>query len=111
VGQDSTERYPGSKNSGHTDYGKWRGTGNNDPVFDNNLVTNVTAQLGGTAFLHCRVRNLGERPVSASVCLSVRGGRLQHFEMNRSCFSTLGFAVKFAKFVGRYFGVVIKAVI
>lgn len=35
-----------------------------DPVFDNNLVTNVTVQMGATAFLHCRVRNLGERPVS-----------------------------------------------
>jgi hypothetical protein len=72
MGKDSTERYPGSKNSGHMDYGKWRESGNNnDPVFDNNLVTNVTAQLGGTAFLHCRVRNLGERPVSASVCHGV----------------------------------------
>jgi len=64
MGEDSTELYPGSKNSGPIDYGKWRGSGTNDPVFDNNLVTNVTAQLGGTAFLHCRVRNLGERPVS-----------------------------------------------
>ncbi|XP_075215123.1 limbic system-associated membrane protein-like isoform X2 [Lycorma delicatula] len=36
----------------------------NMPVFDNNMVTNITAQLGGTAFLHCRVRMLGERPVS-----------------------------------------------
>ncbi|XP_049787827.1 uncharacterized protein LOC126191123 [Schistocerca cancellata] len=35
-----------------------------DPEFDSNLVTNVTAQLGGTAFLHCRVRNLGEHTVS-----------------------------------------------
>ncbi|XP_039276882.1 uncharacterized protein LOC111046726 [Nilaparvata lugens] len=34
------------------------------PVFDNNMVTNITAQLGGTAFLHCRVRKLGERTVS-----------------------------------------------
>ncbi|XP_066998467.2 lachesin isoform X2 [Anabrus simplex] len=55
VGGGSTERYP-SKNA--------QGRRTNDPVFDNNLVTNVTAQLGGTAFLHCRVRNLGERPVS-----------------------------------------------
>lgn len=36
----------------------------NMPVFDNNLVTNISAQLGGTAFLHCRVRNLAERTVS-----------------------------------------------
>ncbi|XP_063226958.1 hemicentin-2-like [Bacillus rossius redtenbacheri] len=38
--------------------------GGRDPVFDNDLVTNVTAQLGGAAFLRCRVRHLGERPVS-----------------------------------------------
>ncbi|KAE8745498.1 hypothetical protein FOCC_FOCC007759 [Frankliniella occidentalis] len=31
---------------------------------DNNTVTNVTVQLGGSAFLHCRVRNMGERTVS-----------------------------------------------
>lgn len=35
-----------------------------EPSFDNNTVSNVTVQLGGTAFLHCRVRNLGERTVS-----------------------------------------------
>jgi hypothetical protein len=63
LGGGSTERYPGSKSHGHPDYGKSRGSGS-DPVFDNNLITNVTAQLGGTAFLHCCVRNLGERPVS-----------------------------------------------
>ncbi|XP_033211937.1 zwei Ig domain protein zig-8 [Belonocnema kinseyi] len=31
---------------------------------DNNTVSNETVQLGGTAFLHCEVRNLGERTVS-----------------------------------------------
>ncbi|KAI5692788.1 hypothetical protein M8J75_001253 [Diaphorina citri] len=36
----------------------------NMPVFDNTEITNVTAQLGTTAFLPCRVRNLGERAVS-----------------------------------------------
>ncbi|XP_071440426.1 uncharacterized protein [Hetaerina americana] len=35
-----------------------------EPAFDNNTVSNVTVQLGGTAFLHCRVRNLGERTIS-----------------------------------------------
>ncbi|XP_034237215.1 hemicentin-1 [Thrips palmi] len=34
---------------------------------DNNTVTNVTVQLGGSAFLHCRVRNMGERTVSPEV--------------------------------------------
>uniref|UniRef100_A0A8D8QDL5 Hemicentin-2 n=1 Tax=Cacopsylla melanoneura TaxID=428564 RepID=A0A8D8QDL5_9HEMI len=38
--------------------------GRNMPVFDNAEVTNITAQLGTTAFLPCRVRNLGERAVS-----------------------------------------------
>lgn len=31
---------------------------------DNNTVSNVTVQLGGTAFLHCKVRNLVERTIS-----------------------------------------------
>ncbi|CAD6244226.1 GSCOCG00013304001-RA-CDS [Cotesia congregata] len=31
---------------------------------DNNTVSNVTVQLGGTAFLHCKVRNIGERSIS-----------------------------------------------
>lgn len=35
-----------------------------EPSFDNNTVSNITVQLGGTAFLHCRVRNLGERTVT-----------------------------------------------
>ncbi|KAK7604791.1 hypothetical protein V9T40_005977 [Parthenolecanium corni] len=38
-----------------------------EPVIDNNTVTNMTVQLGGTAFLHCRVRNLGERTFLLSV--------------------------------------------
>lgn len=35
-----------------------------EPIFDNNTVTNITVQLGGTAYLYCRVRNLGERTIS-----------------------------------------------
>ncbi|OAD53612.1 Immunoglobulin superfamily member 10 [Eufriesea mexicana] len=31
---------------------------------DNNTVSNATVQLGGTAFLHCKVRNLADRTVS-----------------------------------------------
>lgn len=30
------------------------------PLFDNTLVTNISAQMGGTAFLHCRVRNAND---------------------------------------------------
>ncbi|RZF43911.1 hypothetical protein LSTR_LSTR007247, partial [Laodelphax striatellus] len=36
----------------------------NMPEFDRKVTTNVTAQLGGTAFLNCRVFKLGERTVS-----------------------------------------------
>ena len=36
-----------------------------DPVFDNSLVTNVTAQLGKAAMLQCKVHNVkGDSPVS-----------------------------------------------
>ncbi|XP_058798909.1 zwei Ig domain protein zig-8-like [Phymastichus coffea] len=31
---------------------------------ENNTITNVTVQLGGTAFLHCKVRSLAERNVA-----------------------------------------------
>ncbi|KAE8744469.1 hypothetical protein FOCC_FOCC008944 [Frankliniella occidentalis] len=34
------------------------------PQFDSNLVTNVTVQLGESAYLRCRVRNLGEHKAS-----------------------------------------------
>ena len=36
------------------------------PVFDNSLVTNITAQFGGTAHLPCKVRNIkhADNPVS-----------------------------------------------
>lgn len=34
------------------------------PRFDNSTDRNVTAQLGKSAFLHCRIRQLGDRTVS-----------------------------------------------
>ncbi|XP_073970659.1 vascular endothelial growth factor receptor 1-like [Rhodnius prolixus] len=34
------------------------------PVFDTSVITNNTAPLGGTAYLHCKVRNLNHRAVS-----------------------------------------------
>ena len=37
------------------------------PIFDNSLVTNVTAQLGGTAVLRCKIlNNRHEDPVSGN---------------------------------------------
>ena len=38
-----------------------------EPNFDSNTTSNITVQMGATAFLYCRVRNLGERTVSADV--------------------------------------------
>lgn len=35
-------------------------------VMDNNTVTNVTVQLGATAFLHCHVRTFGDRTVGGA---------------------------------------------
>ncbi|KAG8192542.1 hypothetical protein JTE90_015177 [Oedothorax gibbosus] len=35
------------------------------PYFDNSTEKNVTAQLGKTAYLHCRIRQLGDRTVGA----------------------------------------------
>ena len=37
------------------------------PIFDNSLVTNVTAQYGGTAHLPCKVHNIkyADNPVSS----------------------------------------------
>ncbi|KAK6623926.1 hypothetical protein RUM44_010782 [Polyplax serrata] len=58
---DSTTEKPSWKNSQNTNQ-KSSTSNLNDPIFDNNLVTNVTVQLGETAFLRCRVKNLGERP-------------------------------------------------
>ncbi|KAK7590527.1 hypothetical protein V9T40_002140 [Parthenolecanium corni] len=37
---------------------------NSIPSFENNLISNVTAQEGSIAVLPCHVRNLGDRPVT-----------------------------------------------
>ncbi|XKL63089.1 hypothetical protein PGB90_005453 [Kerria lacca] len=34
------------------------------PTFENDLITNITAQQGSVAILPCHVRNLGDRPVT-----------------------------------------------
>lgn len=41
----------------------WRGSVAPADVTANNSVSNVTAQLGGTAYLHCLVGHLNERGV------------------------------------------------
>lgn len=42
---------------------------NSIPSFENNLISNVTAQEGSIAVLPCHVRNLGDRPVSINITL------------------------------------------
>lgn len=36
----------------------------NEPTFDTNIPNNVTALVGKSAYLSCRVRNLGNKTVS-----------------------------------------------
>ena len=49
------------------------------PVFDNSLVTNVTAQLGGTAHLQCKVLNIRDKdnPVSVTQLSPCIGGQMR----------------------------------
>ncbi|CAN7943951.1 unnamed protein product, partial [Ixodes hexagonus] len=49
---------PPSRPSAHWDDPHFR------PHFDNSTDRNVTAQLGKSAFLHCRIGQLGDRTVS-----------------------------------------------
>lgn len=43
----------------------------NGPYFDKMASKNVTALLGKTAYLTCRVKNLGNKTVSISLYLSI----------------------------------------
>lgn len=38
----------------------------NEPHFDNTMPTNVTALVGKSAYLSCKVKNLGNKTVSAT---------------------------------------------
>ena len=40
------------------------------PYFEYNVPRNVTTVVGQTAFLHCRVEQLGDKAVSNIVCLA-----------------------------------------
>lgn len=42
------------------------------PYFDSNTPTNITAQLGGHAYLPCKVRQLGNKSVSPPLYLTHR---------------------------------------
>ncbi|XP_063238206.1 zwei Ig domain protein zig-8-like [Bacillus rossius redtenbacheri] len=48
----------------HGDHGAARGSGLRGPYFDTSASRNVTALVGKTAHLRCRVHNLGNRTVS-----------------------------------------------
>lgn len=39
----------------------------NEPYFDTNVSNNVTALVGKSAYLSCRVRNLGNKTVSKQI--------------------------------------------
>ena len=53
--------------SSHTAYSSYSASSVHDkPEFDTSTSTNVSAQLGGNAYLACRVRNIGNRSVSNS---------------------------------------------
>ncbi|KAK9506645.1 hypothetical protein O3M35_008540 [Rhynocoris fuscipes] len=48
---------------GPTSHSYWDQTFN-QPYFDNSTRREVTTTVGQSAYLHCRVRNLGDRAVS-----------------------------------------------
>lgn len=55
----NTTKKSKSPNPGHLEPNQF-------PMFENNIITNVTAQEGSIALLPCHVRNLGDRPVRTS---------------------------------------------
>ncbi|XP_048505126.1 uncharacterized protein LOC105690904 isoform X5 [Athalia rosae] len=60
----SVARFDGSgiqQFSSGEDFRKSAGIGSSDPEFDPSMVTNVTSPAGQTAYLTCRVKNLGNR--------------------------------------------------
>jgi hypothetical protein len=61
------------------------GTGGNIsalPYFDFNVPRNVTTAVGQTAFLHCRVEQLGDKGVSQMCTVSISLiNKPQHFEI------------------------------
>ncbi|XP_063602925.1 titin-like [Penaeus indicus] len=62
----TTNRVPSTRKSGHGS--RWaltyHGAAHEPAAAINNTVSNVTAQLGGAAFLPCRVGHLGDRQIS-----------------------------------------------
>ncbi|KAL4107919.1 hypothetical protein QTP88_018188 [Uroleucon formosanum] len=52
-----------------------------EPLLDNTTETNLTVPLGSTAYLHCRVRNLGER----TCCVVRRAVKMALIESKRNC--------------------------
>lgn len=48
------------------------------PYFDNSTKREVTATVGQSALLHCRVRNLGDRAVSNIIIATFSNSKQQH---------------------------------
>lgn len=66
-GRKEVHSYPDWRQLWHTngDGALVKGEGGISPL-DNNTVTNVTVQLGATAYLHCHVRSIGDRSMQGS---------------------------------------------
>lgn len=63
---------------------------------DNNTVTNVTVQLGATAYLHCHVRSSGDRTLSnAEVSFIIKDVARRQMELEAAffLFNPLSYAV------------------
>lgn len=55
----------------------------NDPYFDTNVASNVTALVGKSAYLSCRVRNLGNKTVSKRKHFQQTSQKYSHHAQNR----------------------------
>ena len=56
---------------------------NEGPIFDNSLVTNVTAQLGGTAHLQCKVLNIRDKDNPVRIFYIYKLGLAMYFGITR----------------------------
>lgn len=50
----------------------------NETYFDNSVPNNVTALMGKSAYLSCKVRNLGNKTVSNNVFLTLMNTDIQN---------------------------------
>lgn len=55
------------------------------PFFDTSVSSNITTQLGGHAYMPCRVKQLGNKSVSPPVRPSVSHGDVDNIHTHRRC--------------------------